>query len=425
MSTVLSRSMVLAATALLSVILGSGSPSTTFADSAYVAPSQPVTYSIAGSYYNSGVTLTEDVPANPAYVNLKISDQSLLRTGWQVKINDEVMRINNLIDGGAGYPPPPDTMVVYRGWAGTPVSAHVSGASINGPSVTVDIWAKGVTAAGGLGSFEVDLTFPSGAEYLKVSPLTEWLTSTGRTDVWCDGPAKVGDTWKLWCWTVGATPDGPTGSGKIARVIVWPSPPPGQAVIVSLSGSKLTDPFGHNISGDPQNMAFKTIACPDTNVDNYVNILDVLDTVRGWGGRGKDCGVTLVSNVTASQTPLQINDQGLAWWSGIPQNPACALPGTNRPDTIAIDGEIMTVGQFTDGSPDTVSVTRPAPGSATSAKAHSAGSPVYLTSSQWDPMHGKNGYTPARDVDDNLFINILDTLVVAQAWSGDQKQCPQ
>jgi hypothetical protein len=422
----LSRRRLLAAIALLTVTLalGPSSPRATYAATASITPTQPITYLVAGIYHDSGVTLAENVPANPTYVNIKISDQSLLRTGWKVKIDNEVMLINDLIDGGPGYPPPPDTMVVYRAQAGTSVDPHSQNTMLQGPSIIVDIWAKGVTDATGLGGFEVHLTFPPAAQMLGFVSQDAWLTNTGR-EPWCDGPVQQDGIWKVMCWTTydpSPGPAGPTGDGVIARVIVLP-PPSGQAT-VSLLGSILSNRDGDKIPATTTNMTFKNISCPDTNGDGIVNVGDVFDTARQMGDGGKDCGVQLSSNASASDTTLQINDQSLAWWGGSQFSPACAGPSGTRPNTIAIDGESMTVVQF-NAPANTVTVIRHI--NYSQARPHLAGASVYLTPSQWDGNYdGKNGYTRARDVAPDSFITGLDVLTVASNayFSIDPLQCP-
>jgi hypothetical protein len=177
---------------------------------------------------------------------------------------------------------------------------------------------------------------------------------------------------------------------------------------VSLAGSVLADITGAIIpTSAPQNMNFRVVDCPDVDLNGKITINDAFQTALQWSDRGKDCGLKLSSDISSSETTLQINDQNLAWWSGS----GCGAPGTNRPDTIAIDNEIMAVGQFTEaGSPDTVTVTRAA--NASVAKSHLAGSTISLTPSQWNGNgDGVNGYTPRRDIDHNSQIQLNDTWV--------------
>jgi hypothetical protein len=412
-----SHRKLLVAMALLTAALGLSAPSKTDAASGFISPTQPTTYVVAGGYYDSGVTLKALAPANPAYVNVQISDQSLLRVGWKVKLDTEIMLIQNLIEGGST-----DTMVVWRGYEGTFVGAHNNGAAVKGPTVTVDIWAKDVVASPyGLGAFQLYLNFPPEVEPIKVSLDYQWLASTGR-DPWCNGPTHSGSLWEMSCFTLPNPgpddpswyPAGPNGSGIIGHVRVLP--PESGIAMVSLSGSYLVDVQSNMIPIGVQNMSFRIVACPDADLNGSINVLDAYQTALQWGDRGRDCGVTLASAANNTQTTLDINDQSLAWWNVS----ACAAAGTNRPNQVAVDAEIMTAGAFTEGSPDTVAVTRGV--NSTIAKSHLAGAAVYLIPSQWDGNYdGKNGYTATRDIDHNGTVNLLDTLVIVNVMG---MQCP-
>ena len=358
MMTASSRPKLLVAMALLIAALGLSAPSKTSASSGFISPTQPTTYVVAGGYYDSGVTLKALAPANPAYVNIQISDQSLLRVGWKVKLDTEIMLIQGLTEGGST-----DTMLVWRGYAGTYVGAHNNGAVVKGPTVTVDIWAKDVAASPyGLGAFQVYLNFPPEVEPIKVSLDYQWLASTGR-DPWCNGPTHSGSLWEMNCFTLPNPgpededwgPPGPNGSGIIGHARVLP--PSSGIAMVSLSGSYLVDVHGNTISIGIQNMSFRIVACPDADLNGSINVIDAFQTALNWGDKGRDCGVTLASAATASQMTLDINDQSLAWWNAT----ACAAAGTNRPNHVAVDAEIMTAGAFTEGSPDTVAITPAAP----------------------------------------------------------------
>ncbi len=419
-----SQRKLLVAMALLTAALGLSAPSTTHATTTYIMPTPVTTYVVAGAYYNSGVTLKADVDHRPSTVNVPISDQSLLRIGWKVKIDTEIMLIQNLVEGGST-----DTMVVWRGYEGTYVGAHSNGTVVKGPTVSVDIWAKDVAASPyGLGAFQLYLNFPPQVEPIKVSLDLQWLASTGR-DPWCNGPTQNGSTWEMSCFTLPNPgpddpswyPPGPNGSGIIARVRVLP--PPSGTATVTLTGSHLYSVSSNEIPSSIQPMGFRIVTCPDADGNGLVNVLDAFGVVLDSGDRGKNCGVTLWSDATNSQTTLQINDQSLAWWSGSVSSPACAAAGTNRPNKIAVDAEIMTAGTFSEGSPDTVTVTRAA--NSTLAKPHLAGTPVYLVPSQWDGnSNGKNGYTPKRDINGNGTLDVLDAMTIMGVVVQGGMTCP-
>jgi hypothetical protein len=190
--------------------------------------------------------------------------------------------------------------------------------------------------------------------------------------------------------------------------------------MVSLSGSYLTNVQGVLIPIGIQNMTFRVVACPDADLNGSINVLDAYQTALQWGDRGRDCGVTLSSAATNNTTTLEINDQSLAWWRSTPTFGCTGSSDGTRPNQVSVDAEIMTAGAFSEGSPDTVAVTRGV--NSTIAKSHLAGAAVYLIPSQWDGNYdGKNGYTATRDVDHNGTINLLDTLVIVNVMG---MQCP-
>jgi hypothetical protein len=402
------RQTLLGILALLTAALWMGGPTTTQAASnAYITPDRVAILTVPGSWTNTGVTLLGDMPATLEDTQVDISSQSLLRTGWIVKVGAEHLLILQLTQGSVGHH---DTMLVRRAREGTAAASHAHGAVINGHTQTISIWAKNVDFQYGLGGFEVDLTFPPDVQYVKLTPSVSWLASTGRTAIDCFGPNHTGNTWEVHCVTWGGyDPHGPTGSGVIATATVVP--PSSGTSTVSLVGSRLTDITGYVSSTASQSLSFRVLDhCPDVNLNTRVEILDAQETARRWNDRGVDCGLKLSSDIDASQTTLQINDQDLAWWYGS----GCGAPGTNRPNTIAIDNETMAVGNFSEaGSPDTVTVTRAV--NDAQAKSHLAGSSVYLIPSQWGVgQPGQNGYTPRRDVDGSRKVTILDTQTIAQ-----------
>ncbi len=126
-----------------------------------------ITYIINGAYYDSGVTLTEDVDRQTRRTSTSRSaTRAFLRTGWQVKIDNEVMLINDLIDGGADTLHHPTPWWSTAAQAGTSVCSHGSWTqSSRVPRSPSTSGRKESQTPYGLGSFEVDLTFPPEVEF--------------------------------------------------------------------------------------------------------------------------------------------------------------------------------------------------------------------------------------------------------------------
>jgi hypothetical protein len=386
--------------------LSQGTP-TTYAAAGSIVPNPAAAYAVVGAaaWHNSNATLT--AAADPSAVNIQISDQSYLREGWVVKVDSEQMLIGQLVEGGYGNP---DTMVVTRAQGGTSAAAHASGTVIQAKSITVDIWAQNVSDPDGygFGAFEVDLTFPSNVEMIKMTYDYQWLYSTGRfpdcypaTEKW---PGS--GTWQVSCFSENNPgpgqpswyPLGPSGSGRIARVTVLPPPSEGLAT-VSLAGSFLNNTRGTDLSATLTDLKIKTIACPDATLDGRINTSDLLDVAYNLLDKGVDSGATMTTNVTASQPQIDISDQ-----SKLSVN-----------DTIGIDGEQMKVLTLVDGWPDTMTVTRAIKsggGVSTKAATHQAGAHIFRATTDGNG-DGYRGYTRARDVTHDGTINTSDLLQVA------------
>ena len=207
---------VLAALIALSAL---GGPSTASAAGTSVTPSPSSIIVFPGTWFDSGVTLAQDVQASSSHTSILISDMSLLREGWTVIVgadylpeggpnpDREHMLIEHLTDGGFGNP---DTMVVQRGVNGTP-KFHASGGMVRAHAVTVGIYAKDVTDTDGLGAFQVYMTLPPGVELIKMTGETAWLGSTDRVVYPCD-PVLIGDTWQVTCSTSDFTVTPETGA---------------------------------------------------------------------------------------------------------------------------------------------------------------------------------------------------------------------
>jgi len=392
---------VLASLIALSVL---GGPSTTFAVGTSITSTPSGTiFLVQGAWANSGATLAADVDASPSTTSILISDKNFLPEpgpegdcatpeDCTIKVDSESMLIEQLIDGGYHQP---DTMVVQRGMNGSAPGSHLSGTMINAHTVSVSIYANNVTDSWGLGGFQVYITLPPGLELIKMTAETAWLGITGR-NVWCDGPYNPPGTsnWQVSCYTLGATPLGPKGSGLIAKVILLPSQDPGLRT-VSLGGQLV------NISGTvipatiTPNFKIRVLDCPDANLDGWADSSDFITVARDLGDQGVDSGATLVSQVNTSQTNMAISDQSLLLLS----------------DIISVDAEQMTVQDLQEGTPDTMTVVRrvnrPIVGS------HSAGAHIYRAIYDGN-NDGRKGYTWPKDVNRDGFVDSSDLSLVGK-----------
>ena len=370
-------------------------PGTTHAAGTSIAPSPISTFMVQGAWYDSGVTLAEDARASLYHTSILISDRSLLRENWMIKLDTEYMEILELIEGGVGQP---DTMVVKkRGANGSTTAYHPMGSPIKAQTETIYIWANEVTDSWGLGAFEVAITLPPDVQYVKMTPKYTWLESTGR-NAWCDGPFQSGNTWRVSCLTTGNLEDsrypiGVKGSGIIAKVVLHPSQV-AQLNTISLTGSRLLNNLGSTILSTIRNINIRVVECPDANADGRVNSIDVLSVAKNFGDRGRDSDATLLAAVNDSQPVMSISDQSLLSLGA----------------TISLDAEQMTVLELNEATPDTMTVTRAI--YYTPARPHNAGVHIYIATD--GGMDGKLGYTVARDATRDGIINSTDVLLVAK-----------
>jgi len=400
------KSLVLLASLIALSVLGG--PSTTFAADTSVTPTPSLIFFAQGTWTDSGATLAADVDASPSTTSILISDKNFLREGWTVKVDNESMLIEQLIDGGYGKPTPPDTMVVQRGVNGSAPGFHPSGRPIKAHTVSVSIYANNVTDYWGLGGFQVGITLPPGLELIKMTSEPAWLASTGR-DPWCFGPYNTPGTsnWQVSCSTLGNPEDGrypigPKGSGLIAKVILLPSEDSGLRT-VSLAGQLVNTP-AQAIPATSQDFKIRVLECPDANLDGIINVLDLLIIAKNNGDQGEDSGAALESQVDASQTNMLVSDQSLL----LPILPY---------NTISIDTEQMTLQALQEGTPDIMTVARAIN---SPAKPHNAGAHIYRGTFDGN-YDGKYGYTWPRDANRDGIINVNDLLLVAKI-SG--MECP-
>ncbi len=404
--------------ALMVTVIGTltqGTPRT-FADSVSISPATPIYWDVPGMYSNSYAKLTSTIAANAT--SIAITDAGCLRATWYVEVDSEVMLINSLTPGTNGNP---DTMQVSRGQNGTTATTHSANAVILSKAISVDIMAQNVSAAPyGLGAFEVQITLPAGVQFIEFTSDSQWLGSTGRVPNCLSAYQQSTGVWNVQCASLDNPhpgdplwyPPGPNGSGRIARLTILP-PAVNSTLAIPLTGSYLLDVRGgdNNLNAALQSVVINAVPCPDANLDGRVNVTDLLYVALTMNDTGQDSGATILNDIngTDTQTTVAISDQS-------------KLSSVAPNNVIAIDDESMRVTGLTDGSPDTMTVTRGVNYPLTAA--HKAGAHIYLAKT--DGNHdGKYGYTPTRDVLRDGAINVGDLYRVAIVMQAIGAQvCP-
>jgi hypothetical protein len=381
------RSIILVAFLVTFSLLGQAGGA--LAVTSTITPSPSGVYIVKGAWYASGVTLSQDVQADPLETSILVNDKSRLRVGWVVSLGTEYVLIDQLVEGGVGHP---DTMVVERGVNGSVVSFHPTGSAVKTQTVTFSIYVNNITASTGLGGFQIGVTLPPDVEFVQMTPYTTWLESTGRTSIGCQGPFQYGDTWSVNCATIGST-DGPkNGPGLVAKVTLRPSQTLGLTEI-RLDHSMLVDIAGNEFPFTAQSAYISVLGCPDANLDGFVDSGDQLAVLRNFGDRGEDAGASLLNQLNATQTTAIVSDE----------TPFAVG------DTISIDIEQMTVTGVHSGSPDTINITRGVNG--TTASSHSIGREIFKATYDGN-RDGKKGYTGPMDVNHDSYLDSGDMLVL-------------
>ena len=234
-------------------------------------------------------------------------------------------------------------------------------------------------------------------------PATSWLASTGR-DLYCFGPTlnDYGDsaTVEGSCATSGNPmdppwPKGPTGSGRIATV--WFKVLDEDQLIsrrFTLAGSRVEDVSAALITSLTQSGSVRTIACPDTNLDERINELDAAIVYLNLNDSGQNSGATLTGDIDAVQATIPISAQGALAVGKI----------------VAIDNEHMLINAI-----NTVLLTMTVqrdlyPGLHGRAAPHASGTSILIATGQGDNQ--EFGYTNPRDTNDDLVLNTLDAVPV-------------
>ncbi|MEX2246799.1 MAG: hypothetical protein WEC75_08935 [Dehalococcoidia bacterium] len=193
--------------------------------------------------------------ATAGATQILISNKNPLKIGWTVLVEDERVKITNLLGDGAGGAP--DAMDVVRAQDGTIADSHASGTSVLGPVVI---------------------------DYVRADNST-FLASSGRT-VRCDPHVLTQDSVTQLCDTQGNTPQGPSGAGFLATFRVrgksfLPGSPTQANRATVLSPLTVQD-----ITADPAvptagNGVMRTIRCPDFDGNRIANFSgDVINVAQ-------------------------------------------------------------------------------------------------------------------------------------------------
>jgi len=304
-------------------------------------------------------------------------------------------------------------MVVDRAQSGTVAAAHTSTTIVQSKALNIDIWAKNVSVPTyGFGAFNVQIAVPSAFQIVQLVYNTTWQSSTGRISS-CDPVIQQSPgVWQFDCASLNNPgygqpswyPPGPNGSGRIAHLAILP-PSSFGLYKIQLTGSYITDLAGNNLSATVSSPFVKVVACPDTNLDGLVDSGDMLNIAKNFGDSGKDSGATLLNITNATKTQIAVSDQS-------------RLSKVAPNNVISVDGEVMTVGNLVDGSPDTMTVTRGTYYPSLAAT-HKAGAHIWLNQNNPNGpgdgnFDGEYGYSPARDLTHDGILDSADELLLAE-----------
>jgi hypothetical protein len=305
------------------------------------------------------------------------------------------------------------TVVVTR-WVNGVADTHTAGALIRDHIATTDIWIRNIPEDHeyGLGTFDLQVSFdPDQLEYLRMDIDTTWIESTGRT-AWCNGPTAGTGTVQANCLTSGDPydppwPKGATGSGKIATIWFKLKTDDICTRYVSLAGSGIYDLYMTPFDASVQNYAVRTVTCPDTNLDTWVNTLDRVEIYLNYNDRGQNSGASLAESIDSEQTVIEVTSLG-----------SLAVG-----QVIAVETEPMSVTAVSEGPPATIEVTRglySTPPVYYTQKPHESSVPIFIASYDGN-YDSKMGYNDPRDTNNDLALNALDAVAIIGVLNT---QCP-
>jgi hypothetical protein len=165
LSVVASKAKVAAGGVLLLLVLALVSPSSGYAAGSGSWGPPGVVAAVLGSYYDTGATIKEAVPADAGFQTIQISDQRRLHVDMLVEVDSEQMWITALTETNPTNPfdtTTPDTMTVDRAQNGTTLASHSLNAKVNAKVARVNIMVNDLTTP--IADCDNDELYYSGAD---------------------------------------------------------------------------------------------------------------------------------------------------------------------------------------------------------------------------------------------------------------------
>jgi len=313
---------------------------------------------------------------------IPITDQSKLKVGWIARVDFERMLITGLTDGS------PDTMTVQRGYGGDSAIEHISGSRIFASGATLEgavdqtqaeilISDKDLLTVHGIARVDLELMY--------IQTLTEgspdrmtvsrgYLGSTATTHI---DEAAVSAESDSTIDLAGAVNDTQTVIPITNKDLLAA----GSTVRVGLERMYITA----LTEGSPDTMTVSR---------GYLGSTAVAHNSGDSVFAPPASGANLSSAVQIYQTVVPISDQSkltVGW-------------------TARVEGERMLITGLTDGSPDTMTVTRGYDN--TPVSAHDSGQAIYAGPDKITVQRGYGGTTPAAHNAGTLIYEDLRTLTV-------------
>jgi hypothetical protein len=300
----------------------------------------------------TGATLTgcaandpvHPVPACVNYATIPINNQSKLGVGWILQVDSEKMLISTLYDGS------PDTMTVQRGYGGSTITSHSSGAII---------FRVRTLLATDVGIYQTVIPITDQSK-LKVGWIArvdfERMLITGLTD---GSPDTM---------TVQRGYDGDSAIEHISGSRIFAS----GATLEGAVDQTQTEIF----ISDKDLLTFHGIARVDLEL-MYITALtegspDRMTVQRGYGSS--------TATTHSDGAAVSAESDSTADLAGAVNDTQTVIPITNKDllaagSTVRVGLELMYITALGEGSPDTMTVSRGYLGS--TAVAHNSGDPVF------------------------------------------------
>lgn len=149
LSVLTSRGKVAALWAVVLAAVALAPQSTVHAQGSGSFGAQGTFAAVFGSFYETGATISEAVPADAGFQTIEISDQRRLHTDMLVRVDGEEMWVTALTETDPfGNPFDltfPDTMTVDRAQNGTALASHAAGAKVKAKVARVSITVSNLT----------------------------------------------------------------------------------------------------------------------------------------------------------------------------------------------------------------------------------------------------------------------------------------